>query len=84
MLDADKAINAWAAKKIGVHPDTIVGVDFGHKQAGYCDTCSYTVSGVEVSYRKKDARSTSSEFISLDYYSFASILEEILEEGKNL
>lgn len=80
-MNADKAINKWAGKRLGIHPDTITKVNFGTYDEGFCETCSYTIAGVEVSYKTKKG-GTKSEFINLGYESFADVLNEILEGSK--
>lgn len=80
-MNADKAINKWAGKKLGIDPSLITSVSFGTNDEGYCETCSYTVGGVEVTYKPKKG-GTKSEFINLGYESFADVLSEILEGSK--
>lgn len=79
-MDAELAIKKWAGKKIGVKPENITRVDFGTRQEGYCSTCEYTVSGVEVTYKKGNSNS-GRDFISLDFTSFTDVLAEVLAEG---
>lgn len=80
-MNAEAAAFAWAEKRLSLPRGSVTRIDFGQQQEGYCSTCEYTVTGVEVQYRAKNNK-VKYEFINLSYDSFTSVLEEILEVGK--
>ena len=85
-MNAEEAIKNWAASRLNIKADSIRNVDFGTQEEGYCNTCSYTVGGVEVSYLtgkktrgKKPVDEVKYSFISLGGESFTDVLKEILD-----
>lgn len=80
-MNAEKASFAWAEHRLSLPSGSVTNLDFGQKQGGYCSTCEYTMTGVEVSYRSKKG-GIAHEFIDLSYESFAGVLQEIIEAGK--
>lgn len=82
-MNAEEAIFAWAERRLGFPMGSVRSVDFGTEQEGYCQTCEYTIGGVEVSWENPKSRKKNKieyDFISLSSESFSSILEEILEK----
>lgn len=46
-IDYDKALNEWAANKLGVKsPEYVGSVEVTTIDEGYCETCSYTRAAV--------------------------------------
>lgn len=83
-MNYDEAVKKWAGKRLDINPSLITRVDFGMDTRGYCETCSYDVVGVEVSYnipntKNKSGVSSKHGFIDLGYETFAGVLQEILE-----
>lgn len=88
-MSYDGAVFAWAESRLNLPKGSVIRVDFGTQDEGYCETCSYTVGGADVAYTSKNTRkgaknplTTKYDFINLGGESFAEILHEILEAGK--
>lgn len=79
-MSYEKAAFTWAERRLSLPKGSVIGLDFGMRSGGYCETCSYEMVGVDVSYRDKSGKNRS-EFIDLGYESFTGVLGEILEES---
>lgn len=88
-MNYDEAVFSWAEGRLNLPKGSVTRVDFGSQDEGFCETCSYTVSGADVAYTTKNNRknaknptTTAYKFINLGGESFGQILADILEAGK--
>lgn len=85
-MNYDEAVFAWAEGRLALPKGSVTKVKFGTEEEGYCDTCAYTVGGVDVHYnvpnkKNKNGISTKYGFIDLHGDSFTDVLAQIIEAG---